>query len=386
MKLKCLAGLLSLLFLMYNGFAALADEAVPAMGSFASAVVIEESTGRVLFERNIHERRPMASTTKIMTALLVLENSSLDEIVTASKNASGVPGTSIYLAVGESLTMREMLNGLMLASGNDAAVAIAEHIGGSIDGFADMMNKRAAELELKDTHFLTPHGLPKDGHYTSAYDLALIAREAMKNETFREIVGTRRGSIPWEGRDYERILINKNKLLANYSGATGIKTGYTKAAGRCLAFSAERNGLSLIGVVLNAPDWFTEAEALLDLVFEKTELQEFIASGEEIRMVRVEGGTADSVLVVAGGALSYPMLSGEDYPAILIELPDSLPAPVCMGQSVGTIALEVGGVIVQSVPLLAAESVSESTFRAAIAGVIVRWLIIGGGAYRYAAY
>ncbi|MDD2648305.1 MAG: D-alanyl-D-alanine carboxypeptidase [Eubacteriales bacterium] len=380
MKVKCLAGLLSLLFLLYNAKCVYAEEALPVIGSYASAVIIEETTGRVLYEQNMSARRPMASTTKVMTALVALENSSLDETVTASKNASGVPGTSIYLSIGESLTMREMLYGLMLASGNDAAVAIAEHIGGSVDGFAEMMNARAAELGLSNTCFLTPHGLPKDGHYTSAYDLAMIAREAMKSEVFREIVGTRRGRIPWHGREYERILINKNKLLAGYSGATGIKTGYTKAAGRCLVFSAEREGLSLIGVVLNCPDWFSDAQSLLDSVFLKTEMAEFISEGEEIRSVSVENGVSDSLSVIAGGRLAYPLLDGEDYPSVLIDLPPSFPAPIYQGQSVGMVSLEMNGRIVARVPIIAEESVAERTFRAALDGIIARWLAIG--AYR----
>ena len=174
--------------------------------------MIEKETGRVLLHANCHEKLPMASTTKVMTALLALEKGKLDEVVTVGRNAYGVPGTSIYLSLGEKITLRDLLYGLMLASGNDAAVAIAEHIGGDVESFCRMMNERAAELGCTDTCFLTPHGLPASGHYTTAYDLALIAREAMKHELFREMVSTKRASIPWEGRSYQRILNNKNKL------------------------------------------------------------------------------------------------------------------------------------------------------------------------------
>ena len=196
--------------------------------SAKSCIIIAEASGRVLLAHNAEAALPMASTTKVMTALLALENGDLDAPVTCSRTAFGVPGTSIYLAEGETLPLRDMLYGLMLASGNDAATAIAEHIGGTVEAFCRLMTVRAAELGCKNTVFLTPHGLPCEGHYTTAHDLALIAREAMTHPEFREIVGTTRATIPWEGRSYDRGLNNKNKLLTTYEGATGIKTGYTK--------------------------------------------------------------------------------------------------------------------------------------------------------------
>ena len=172
------------------------------------AVLIDAKSGRVLFGQNENERFPMASTTKIMTALLALENCSLDEEVTASENASGVPGTSIYLGVGETLTMEEMLYGLLLRSGNDAAVAIAEHVSGSVEAFAARMNARAAELDA-DAHFVNPHGLDADGHEASALALARIFRQAMQNGDFRRITGTKKTTIPWVGNDFSRVLEQK---------------------------------------------------------------------------------------------------------------------------------------------------------------------------------
>lgn len=228
---------------LLNGHARAQEEKLIETSAKA-AVLIEKNTGRVLYRRNEETALPMASTTKVMTALLALEEGQLDDVVTVSRNAFGVPGTSIYLSEGEKLTLRDLLYGLMLASGNDAAVAIAEHIGGSVDAFCRRMTERAAELGCQNTVFLSPNGLPTLGHHTTAYDLALIAREAMDHPEFREIVSTRRASIPWEGRTYSRILNNKNRLLTDYDGATGIKTGYTKAAGRCLVFGAKRDGLS----------------------------------------------------------------------------------------------------------------------------------------------
>ena len=205
--------------------------------SARAAILIDGETGRVLYELNADTRLPMASTTKIMTALLAIERCPMDDAVTASENASGVTGTSIYLGSGETLTMHEMLLGLMLRSGNDAAVAISEHVAGSTENFAAMMNARAASLGA-DACFVTPNGLDASGHGATARAMALIAREAMKSETFREIVATQRAVIPWKNNEYSRVLNNKNRLLTGYDGATGIKTGFTGSAGRCLVFSA----------------------------------------------------------------------------------------------------------------------------------------------------
>ena len=261
-----------ILLLAIAGLCVVLPASAEEVGTSAKAcVIIDEASGRVLLSHNAETPLPMASTTKVMTALLALELGDLDAPVTCSRNAFGVPGTSIYLAEGETLTLREMLYGLMLASGNDAATAIAEHIGGTVEDFCRMMTARAAELGCKATCFLTPHGLPCEGHCTTAHDLALIAREAMTHPEFREIVGTTRATIPWEGREYDRVLNNKNKLLTTYEGATGIKTGYTKKAGRCLVFGAERAGMRIIGVVLNCPDWFGEAARLMDIAFDRYE-------------------------------------------------------------------------------------------------------------------
>ena len=292
---KRIACLLFTLLLMHP-CASLAQE----IGTSARAcVVIDADSGRVLLSHNAEEPLPMASTTKVMTALLALENGSLDDMVTCGPNAFGVPGTSIYLNKGETLSLHHMLYGLMLASGNDAATAIAEHIGGSIEEFCGMMTRRAAELGCSNTVFLTPHGLPQEGHYTTAHDLALIAREAMTHEVFREIVGTQRATIPWEGREYDRVLNNKNKLLSTYEGATGIKTGYTRKAGRCLVFGAEREDMRVIGVVLNCPDWFNEAARLMDETFERYEAVTMLEAGDVLATLEVshsDGETADATL------------------------------------------------------------------------------------------
>ncbi len=342
-----------------------------------SEILIEAKTGRVLYENNAHEALPMASTTKIMTALVALENGNLSDIVTAGKNAYGVPGTSIYLGLGEQLTLEQMLYGLMLASGNDAAVAIAEYIGGSVEAFCRMMTDRAAEIGCENTVFTTPHGLPADGHHTTAWDLALIAQEAMKNPTFREIVGTQRASLPWADHEYDRVLTNKNKLLSTYAGTLGVKTGYTKAAGRCLVFAAERDGLELIGVVLSCPDWFDEAAALLDRGFDNWQMVTVLNAGETVREIPVSGGVRAAVRAVARSDVSAPV-PDTAWPDLLIDLPESLPAGVEKGQVIGTARLTDQGQTLVTVPLIAAESVPERSFRYGVGRVLSAWPLAAG--------
>ena len=236
--------------------------------SAQSAVLLDANSGRVLFEKNSKQQLPMASTTKIMTGLLACESGKLDKTVKASPFASGTEGSSLWLKIGEKQTLENLTYGLMLKSGNDAAVAIAEYLGGSIDAFALLMNKRAREIGAKNTNFVNPHGLDADGHYTTAYDLALIAREAMKNKKFREIVSTKTYSIPMEGEKWDRALKNHNKLLWRYEGCNGVKTGYTKRCGRCLVSYAKRGDEELICVTLNAPDDWNDHTNLLNYGFD----------------------------------------------------------------------------------------------------------------------
>ncbi len=361
---RLLTGLFFTLILLYNGWG-LAEEA-------RSAILMEMDTGRVLYARNAHEALPMASTTKVMTALLALENGDLDSVVTTGPNAYGVPGTSIYLELGEQLTLEQMLYGLMLASGNDAAVAIAEHIGGTAADFCALMTRRAEEIGCENTVFSTPHGLPAEGHHTTAWDLALITREALRNPVFREIVSTQRMTLPWAGHDYSRALTNKNRLLSTYPGAIGVKTGYTKAAGRCLAFAAERAGMTLVGVVLNCPDWFDEAAALLDWGFDHWQRVTILSAGETARVIPVEGGVRDSVRAVAARDVAGPVPL-DAWPDLLIEAPPSLKAGVQKGQVVGTASLKDGGEILVTVPLIAAEAVPERTFRTGLGRILTVW-------------
>ena len=336
------------------------------------AVLIDADSGRVLFAQDADRVLPMASTTKVMTALLALEHASLDEPVTAGPNASGIPGTSLYLAEGETLSMEHMLYGLMLRSGNDAAVAIAEHVAGSVPAFAEMMNKRAGELGA-DAHFVNPHGLDADGHGISALGLALVMREAMKNEEFRRITATQRKVIPWVGNEYSRVLENKNKLLKTYEGATGGKTGYTGKAGRCLVFSAERDGLSLIGVVLNCPTWFDTATMMLDWGFENFRAQSALAEGETVSELPVMAGECATVRIQAASPLRAAVRVGSDVRAELV-LPERLVAPVRPGQAVGTARLISEGRAVAQCALVAAAGVERRSFLRAVTRLLQRWL------------
>lgn len=343
--------------------------------SARSAILIEKETGRVLLADNPNERLPMASTTKVMTALLALEYGALDEIVTVSRNAYGVPGTSIYLGLGEQITLQDLLYGLMLASGNDAAVAIAEHIGGDVESFCRMMTERAAQLGCTDTIFLTPHGLPKEGHFTTAHDLSLIAREAMSHELFREIVSTRRASIPWEGRSYQRILNNKNRLLSDYEGATGIKTGYTKAAGRCLVFGARRNGMEVIGVVLKCSDWFGEAARIMDEGFARYEWFEPLKKDEIIRILPVRDGTQETVCVLAGSNLGAPVLRGR-IPVLEYDIPDEIQAGLELGDVVGEARMILCGETIAQAPLVAGEMLARRDYAYELERVIQNWTVL----------
>lgn len=358
------------LIFMYNQCGVLAQDETSA----AAACVMEMETGRVLFAADPHTRLPMASTTKVMTALLALERGDLQDEVVCSPQAFGVPGTSIYLQAGERLTLEQMLLGLMLASGNDAAVAIAEHIGGSIEGFAAMMNARAAQIGAVNTRFVNPHGLPDDGHYTTAYDLALIAREAMRNEAFRRLVSTQRASIPWAGRTYDRQLHNKNRLLADYPGATGVKTGFTSKAGRCLVFGAQRDGMEIVGVVLGCGNWFEEAARLMNGCFETYAMTRVLGPTISAGRIAVTDGEHDSCGMCVMENLSVPLRSGEAVQAVL-DVPQSVRAPVYPGMHLGTVQLVANGQVYAQGEVVASERVDRSGVRLDVRRVMAHWIL-----------
>lgn len=343
--------------------------------SAASAIVLEASTGRILYEKNAHEKMPMASTTKVMTALVALDYGNLNDVVTVSKNASGVEGSSIWLSAGEKMTLSDMLYGLMLASGNDAAVAIAEHVGGSLDGFVELMNKKAQEIGAYNTHFVNPNGLPAEGHYTTAFDLALICARAMQNENFCEIVKTQYKTLPWEGHEWDRVVKNKNKILWNYEGGNGIKTGYTKEAGKCLTAAAQRDSMQLVSVVLSAPDMFNDCMALMDYGFKNYNNRVIMEAGEYIGDVTVEDGTEDRFSVYTDKDIMYP-LTDTEYEQIKrrVHLEEKVKAPVSMGQLVGTIDLWLGENRLYSVELKAAYQIGENSYEFNLNRLLKFWM------------
>ena len=273
--------------------------------------MMEATTGRVITDINMDKQLPMASTTKIMTALVAIERGNLSDMVTASPRASGITGSSIHLQAGEKITLENLLYGLMLASGNDAAVAIAEHIGGSVSGFAELMNARAKEIGAKNTHFVTPNGLHDDAHYTTAYDLGLITCEAMKNAKFAEIVSTQYYNTPKVGDGRDRSLKNNNKVIFQFDGGNGVKTGFTKPAGRCLVSAAKRGNMQLVAVVLNCGGMFPESMALLDYGFSAVTMQPLVKKGELIANIPVEGGAEKSLELRASRDIMVPLLGGE---------------------------------------------------------------------------
>lgn len=246
-------------------------------------VLMDAKTGKVLFSKNEQQTFYPASITKIITALIALESQDMQDVVTTSEIARHVEGSRIYLAEGEKKPLKDLLYGIMLNSGNDAAIAIAEHIGGSVEHFAEMMNEKAKEWGATDTHFVNPNGLHDDAHYTTALDMALIAQEALKNPQFRQIVQTK--ELPWHGEDWQSKLINTNKLLWEYDGMTGIKTGYTSEARQTFVGSAQRGDTELIAVLLKADtrdQLWSEAQALLDYGFANYETVKVKSAGDPV--------------------------------------------------------------------------------------------------------
>lgn len=340
--------------------------------SAQSAVLIEAQTGRVLYSHNSSQPLPMASTTKIMTALIALENGNLDDYVTVSLKAAYQEGSSMYLKIDEKVRLEELLYGLMLSSGNDAAVAIAEHIAGDVPAFAAMMTKRAKELGAVNTEFKNPNGLDEEGHITTAQELALITREALKNPTFAKIVATKQ--IKMQRGTYT----NHNKMLSYYEGATGVKTGYTKKCGRTLVSSAERNGLSLIAVTLNAPDDWNDHMRMFDMAYSKYQMAELIEGGASAGSIMVaEAAQEQRAELIYENDISF-YLSDEEKAKIEIvnNIPPMLEAPVISGQAVGSADVYLDGTLIGECNILCGSDIEkhEDTFMTALYNTFIVWL------------
>lgn len=342
-----------------------------------SMVVIEADSRRVLNDKNKDERLAMASTTKIMTALVTCKNvKDFDEVVAINDNAVGIEGTSMYLKKGEKLTVKELLYGLMLPSGNDAAMALAYYVGGSEEGFVEMMNEQAKELNLQNTHFANPHGLDAGGHYTSAYDLAIITAEALKNDTFKEIVSTKNIRVTGSKENEPRFLSNKNKLLKTLEGCTGVKTGFTDNAGRCFVCSCTRDGMTLISVVLNCGPMFEESAKLLNACFEKYKMREILEPYAQGENIKVSNGESDFVQTVTKHGFSYP-LTDEEFNNIKIvrNQPEIIDAPVVKEQKIGEIEIYLDKNLLFKENIYTIENVKSTKYLDKIWEIVDEWNI-----------
>lgn len=329
-----------------------------------SAILMEEATGNILYESNPDERLPIASVTKVMTMLLIMEavdsgKISLDDMVTVSENAMSYGGSTIFLETGEQLTVNDMLKGIAVASANDGCVAMAEHLAGSESAFVDMMNEKAKELGMENTHFMNTNGLDEDDHYSSARDVAIMSRELMKHETIFNYTSIWMDTL--RGGKFQ--LANTNKLIRFYDGANGLKTGSTSKALCCLSAAAKRNDMQLIAVVLGAPtsaERFASAKSLLDYGFANYAVNTQITAGDEVQKIAVEKGVDKEVGVVAGDSCSTLVKKGqEDNITKEIKIVETITAPIEAGQKIGTMTISRDGEVIADIDLNASSAVEK---------------------------
>ncbi len=320
--------------------------------SAQKAILYDAETGRVLYEKDADSRSLIASTTKIMTALVVCEHCNVLDRMMIPKEAVGIEGSSMYLREGEVLTLQELLYGLMLRSGNDAAVALAIYCGGTVEGFAGMMNDKARQLGMTGTHFENPNGLDSPGHYSTARDLAILSAYAMKNPIFYQTVSTKSVRVG------ERSLQNHNKLLWKVEGADGVKTGFTKAAGRILVSSATREGRRLICVTINDGDDWNDHASLLNKGFSEYEVKHLVKRGECLGTTTVFSGTEDTVQLLAAEDFSFSLAPSEKV-TIVLPPPGFVYAPVSCGQSAGEASVCIGDQTVGKIKLIYSKTVVQ---------------------------
>lgn len=341
--------------------------------SAVSAILIEADTGTVLFSKNEKEHRQIASTTKIMTALLTLEAGEPDKEFQVDSAAIKVEGTSMGLRDGDKVTRRALCYGMLLPSGNDAANAAAVNISGSKTAFAKLMNSKAKEIGMTDTNFVTPSGLDADGQYSCAYDLALLAREAMNNKDFAEICALSKAKVAFGNPVSERWLVNSNKLLTSYDGCIGVKTGFTDSARRTLVSCAERDGIKLIAVTLNAPDDWSDHTKMLDYGFEKVKMCDFTydASGLILPVI----GSDKETVGVKCDSVQLPLCDEQkEKVTVKVYLPGFVYAGLSAGDKVGEICYELNGEIVATAELKVAESCVQAKQKADIFTVIYKFI------------
>ena len=329
-----------------------------------SAILMEESTGNILYENNPDERLPIASVTKVMTMLLIMEavdsgKINLDDMVTVSENAMSYGGSTMFLETGEQLTVNDMLKGIAVASANDGCVAMAEHLAGSESAFVDVMNEKAKELGMENTHFMNTNGLDEDDHYSSARDVAIMSRELMKHETIFNYTSIWMDTL--RGGKFQ--LANTNKLIRFYDGANGLKTGSTSKALCCLSAAAKRNDMQLIAVVLGAPtsaERFASAKSLLDYGFANYAVNTQITAGDEVQKIAVEKGVDKEVGVVAGDSCSTLVKKGqEDNITKEIKIDETITAPIEAGQKIGTMTISRDGEVIADIDLNASSAVEK---------------------------
>jgi D-alanyl-D-alanine carboxypeptidase (penicillin-binding protein 5/6) len=330
-----------------------------------SAILIDGETGTVLYAKNEHMRRPPASTTKIMTALVALERGDLASIVTVSQRASRVEGSSLWLKSGQRLPLEELIEGTMLKSGNDGATAIAEHIAGTESAFVKLMNRKARQIGALNTQFKNSHGLPAAGHYSTAFDLALTARYALRHHKFADIVKKKMTTIEFESQGWTPQFHNTNKLLWSLEGADGVKTGTTSEAGYCLVSSATRDGRQLIAVVLRSGARWQDSARLLEYGFANFQLLRLYSRGQEVDRITITGGMEDSLILVAGADLKVviPIREVELLTTEFV-LKREASAPYRKYEVVGELKVTLKGEEIGSLPLLAATSIPRRTFLA----------------------
>lgn len=330
-----------------------ADASVPPELSAVSAILVDGESGRVLFEKNAHEERAIASITKLMTALVAAESTrTLDEEVVIRPEWTGIEGSSIYLKAGEKVSLETLLYGLLLNSGNDAAIAVAGHCAGDVDAFVERMNERAAELGMEHTHFSNPNGLSEEGHYSTAYDMALLARACCKNEIVSKITATKSITLG------TRTFTNHNKLLWRYEGCTGMKTGYTELSGRTLVSSAQRDGQTLIAVTLYAPNDWSDHTALFDYGFKMFSRQTLCTEGQVIARTFVQGSLVPFVNATAAETVSFPLAVGEKV-KVQVVMNEQVEAPVKGGTVLGKLLFYLENKLIGEVNLIADANVKR---------------------------
>ncbi|MBV6490601.1 MAG: hypothetical protein CNCCGFBP_01081 [Fimbriimonadaceae bacterium] len=345
-----------------------------------SAIIVEASTGISVFEKDADAKRFPASTTKIMTALLLLERTRPTEVIFAPEDVETVTGSSLHLKPFEAVTAHDLLFALMVRSANDGAYAIARHVSGSVEKFAELMNEKAKALGCTNTHFINPHGLHDDLHYTTARDLIRIAREAWKRDEFRVAAGTTKYEVSRTLNLEDTVLISRNRTLRSDPPSEGIKTGFTRPAGQCFVGSATREGLQFLTVVLGSEDWYGDHQAMIEWAFANFELQEVVKKGDAAASVRVQGGVEEQIGLVYSESVKAPVPKAASLADLVASsVPQTIDAPIGKDQSVGTVKITNGSGWSKELPLIASREVRQQLRIAGQSVETIGFALIAGG-------